>query len=246
MMRGFKRLAKPVKHSKPLPFEALKKACDKWRAERSALGLLKAVACTAAFFAMFRVSEYTAKTAKQRSAMRLKHISFKPIAAKASRIHIRIPVSKTNQFGERQDEAIFACTCGFGLCAFHLLAEWIRKFPSTDPNAAIFRFPSDCKALRRSNIDSFVKEIGKIANIAVDSTHVLRSGGANFLFENGLQLLYVERLGRWAVGSIALRRHYIAFQASQAAVEVAAIARQYKRNCRALCGPHCMNLCKNI
>ena len=90
----------------------------------------------------------------------------------------------------------------------------------------------------------FITELGLLANLAeIGNTHILRSGGANFYFEHGMQLLHVERLGRWATGSISLRRHYIAFQALQAVMSLAAMSRSLKQKCRLICGERCLRAC---
>lgn len=213
VMRGFKRLSGPVKHKEWITLGDLNRlfayygprVCDNAR-ERA---LRKAV-WAVSFWGLLRPGEYATNGGEPRALVQ--NVSWDVGTDSASKfVSIKLTQSKTDIFGERSTCELDCCCSFTEVCPVHRLLDFL-EFRGTVLPGSLFT-EADGKPLRQVTIRKWLKELTDrfswSQSKASPTPHSWRAGGATHFFTNGTPLAVVERLGRWAPGSKALRTAYL-------------------------------------
>ena len=150
-------------------------------------------AVTSTFYGLLRSSEFTApsQTSFIHSTLCIWHLSF---ASDHSRVTLRLPFSKTDQFGLGADIQLHRLHSK--LCPFSALTRFIRHRPPILGPLFIF---SNGDFLTRSHIVTLLRTV--FPNQLDLNTHSFRIGGASALAAAGLPDFVIQVIGRWSSDS---------------------------------------------
>ena len=150
-------------------------------------------ACTAAFFGLLRVSEYTSPTTSTvaQSTLCRCHLTFSENYSQAT---ILLPISKTDQFGRGASVRLFALPSP--LCPVSALAHYSAV--RTEQPGPLFIF-SDGTFLTRGHIVGVLRRVFPMQPDT--NTHSFRIGGASALATAGVPEYIIQIIGRWSSDS---------------------------------------------
>ena len=150
-------------------------------------------ACTAAFFGLLRVSEYTSPTGSTlgQSTLLRSHVT---VAADYSSATIHLPISKTDQFGRGASVQLFALPSI--LCPVSALVHYMSARSAAPGPLFLF---SDGSYLTRSHMVGLLRSVFPAQ--AHTNTHSFRIGGASALASAGVPDYIIQIMGRWSSDS---------------------------------------------
>ena len=182
-----------------------------------------AAVCATAFQAMLRPGEVSVRTTSKgvkTEPLRIKHHRWVFAAQDGERVigeSVLIPVSKTDQFGERLPVQLglsgSAHVCATNRTGDMLTRRHLAGEDINDPNAFLFALSSDGGITKRPlGYADLTKAIDDMMTLCGrDSTdykgHSFRIGAATTLSRNGVPPSIIEDMGGWKRGSLSLPRY---------------------------------------
>ena len=206
--------------SKPITMAILNRGVSNWikGKKRNIQTLTQLSMLYGAYYFGNRAAEYTnrkkinqqqwqdiASCDPNKSIFQVKHLSFqKDKNNKVISVVYHIPISKTNQFGEKFEGVEASCTCKskFSLCVPHLYLEMFKRRRESGekitPNSPVLL--SNGYPVTYSEARKFVREIIAAAGLNPDhyGTHGLRKGRATDLAMNHVPAWIIKKWGRWS------------------------------------------------
>ena len=149
-------------------------------------------ACTLAFFAFLRVSEFTAGSSNsKKTVLKLHNLS----TANGS-LEVTIPSSKTDQFGHGYKITVSATNRS--VCAVRAADAYLKyRLRMAAPNPALFLY-ADTRALTTSLFASELKNLLRgVPQSNRYSSHSFRIGATSAAAANGASSGEIQRAGRW-------------------------------------------------
>ena len=159
-------------------------------------------AAVLAFRALLRKSHYTPSP----HMLRWRDVSLYP-----DHLVLRIPSSKTNQFGERPHRVVLNASPHSFICPVRWLGELVRvQRPLEDD--PLFRIPlrGHLVPMDYEWFNSRLKHLSSLVGLSpvMVSSHSLRHGGASFMASLGSPLMDIRARGSWSSSAIFSYLHH--------------------------------------
>ncbi len=164
---------------------------------------------TAGFWAMMRIGEYA--TLRVGETGRAQRSTLKWLHNRS--VSFRLSASKTDPTGERSGiNLLFVCAPASQAidCPYHALEEYLALEHSDNETGALFQ-RLDHKCICQHTVRNWLASPAavRVWGDSLPSSHSFRASGATHRIHMGESIETVERCGRWASGSRALRSAYI-------------------------------------